>query len=345
MFTTTSPEITIGRHRVGRDHPVFIIAEIGATHHGKVEYALKLIELAAQCGAQATKLQTVNPDYSYCKGTLSHNIFTELQLSYEDLVKMKKAADALGIILFTTPGDFPSLELAKKLGFELMKVSSGLMTNAPLVEAVAKTGRPMIISSGMAYLDEIGRSVRVAREAGAAQIAALHCTSVYPAGDDLLNLRAIDMMSDALQIPVGYSDHSPDAFAAAISVAAGACIIEKHLAISHELAGPEAGTACDPDEFRRTVDAVRRASAVLGVRAKRPNQAEMEGRRLFRRSVISRRPIRAGARIGVDDVGLMRGTIEQIGLPPEMYPMVLGMVAAADIGENQPIHLGMLREP
>jgi N,N'-diacetyllegionaminate synthase len=342
MSIGNQPTVTVGNHTIGAGHPVFVVAEIGATHDGNIERALKLVELAAACGANAVKLQTVSPDHSYVKGTLSYEIFTQLRLSEPDLQRLKRAADAAGVILFTTPGDFPSLELAMRLGFPLMKVSSGLMTNLPLVRAVAKTGLPMFVSSGMAHLDEIGRTVRIAREAGARQIAAFHCTSVYPAADRLLNLSAIATMRAALDLPVGYSDHTADALACAVAVGMGAAMIEKHLAVSKELAGPEAGTACDPDEFARMVAFVRRASEMVGHGRKAPNAEEEEGRRLFRRSIITRRAIRKGERISGDDIGLMRGTLETIGLPPEFYDDVIGKVALRDIADNEPLRLGML---
>lgn len=337
-------EMKIGSRLIGPGHPVFVVAEIGATHHGRLDYALTLIELAKRCGAHAVKLQTVDPDWSYVKGTASYEIFTSLKLPKEHLVKMKQAADQLGLILFTTPGDWPSLELALELDFQLMKISSGLMTNSPLVEAVAKTGRPLIVSSGMAYLDEIGRTVRIARDAGCTNIAALHCTSVYPAPDRILNLRAIGLMSDSLQIPVGYSDHTNDSFACTIAVAAGACLLEKHLAISKELAGPEAGTACDPDEFKAAVDQVNRATAMLGRRIKAPMPEEQEGRKLFRRSIIARHAIPAGKRIEKDDIGLMRGTIDHVGLPPELYFEIIGRRATRAIAANEPIRMDCVGE-
>lgn len=335
----------IGSHQVGKRHPTFIIAEIGATHAGDVEQALKLIEVAGTLGVQAVKLQTVDPEYSYRKGTLSHEIFTTLKLPEEGLARMKKAADALGLILFTTPGDFPSLDLAIRLGFELMKISSGLMTNLPLVTAAAKIGKPLIISSGMAYLDEIARSLRVAREAGATELAALHCVSVYPCPDDLVNLRAIAAMETALGVPVGYSDHTFDALACVAAVAAGARILEKHLALSHELAGPEQGTACDPAEFKRMVEQVRRVDAMKGNGIKAPSAQEMNGRILNRRKLMALKPIARGEIIGTDNIGLMRGTIDDIGLEPEFYDRVIGMKAARDILDNEPIRLGMVLEP
>lgn len=340
----TAAPIRIGRHTVGAGHPTFIIAEIGATHAGDVERAEAMIAAAAEAGAQAVKLQTVNPDYSYCEGTLSHEVFQELQLSFEGLLRLKKAAQDKGLILFTTPGDFPSLEQAEKLDLELMKVSSGLMTNKPLIEGVARLGKPMIISSGMAYLDEIARSVRFARDAGADQIAVLHCTSCYPCPDEIVNLRAIPSLQKALGTPVGFSDHTADALAGVAAVAVGAAIIEKHMALSHELAGPEKGTACDPAEFAQMVRDVRRTEKLLGDGVKAPAPQESEGRLLHRRSVISVRAIPKGTVLTKDDISIMRGRKEHIGASPELFDSFLGRRANRNIAKNEPIEIGKVED-
>jgi len=335
--------IKFENYNIGSNQPVFIIAEIGATHGGDLNQALSLIETAKKVGAQAVKLQTVTPDYSYCHGTLSHDVFQELSLSIEEMHKMKIVAQDLGLILFSTPGDFPSLEIVKKLNFPIMKVSSGLMTNKPLVEAVAKTKKPLIISSGMAYLDEIARTVRFAKEAGADELAVLHCTSVYPCEDEFVNLNAIETMEKSLNLPIGYSDHTADEIACSFAVMKGAVIIEKHLALSHELAGPEKGTACDPKQFTAMVNNVRRAEKMMGSGIKAPNQEEELGRKLHRRSLISVRDIPKDKIIKDEDISIMRGTLEHIGDSPELYNDIIGLRANRDIKKNEPIKIGMFK--
>jgi N,N'-diacetyllegionaminate synthase len=328
-------------HNIGKNEPVFIIAEIGATHDGDINQALSLIEIAKKSGAQAVKLQTVTPDYSYCSGTLSHDVFQELSLNIEEMQKMKKVAEDLGLIIFSTPGDFPSLEMVQKLDFPIMKISSGLMTNKPLVEAVAKTKKPLIISSGMAYLDEIARTVRFAKEAGAKQLAVLHCTSVYPCEDKMVNLKAINTMEKSLNLPIGYSDHTADELACGFAVMKGAVIIEKHLALSHKLAGPEKGTACDPEQFIKMVTNVRRAEQMQGSGIKAPHTEENLGRKLHRRSLISVKSIPKGKIIEEGDISITRGTLEHIGASPELYNDIIGLRANRDIVKNEPIKIGM----
>lgn len=341
---STHVQATFGNYVVGDGHPTFVIAEIGATHAGDVEQALKLIEIAAELGAQAVKLQTVNPDYSYVPGTLSHQVFQTLQLSLDDMMRMKNAAKAHGLVLFSTPGDFPSLDLVKRADFEIMKVSSGLMTNKPLVEAVARLGKPMIISTGMAYLDEVARSVRFAREAGARELVVLHCTSLYPCPDQRLNLSAIPAMATALGVPVGFSDHSRDELAAPIAVVVGACAVEKHLALSHELAGPEKGTACDPDQFRKMVKGIRRAEAMRGDGVKAPAPEEAHGRVVHRRTIIACKAIPKGGKFSAENVSVMRGTEAHIGITPELFDSLIGLTAARDIARGEPVKLGLVAE-
>ena len=335
--------IKFSENLIGKNQPIFIIAEIGATHNGDLDQALLLIEAAKKSGAQAVKLQTVNPDYSYCEGTLSHEVFKDLSLNIEEMQKMKKVSDDLGLLLFSTPGDFPSLDIVQKLDFPIMKISSGLMTNKPLVEAVAKTRKPLIISSGMSYLDEISRTVRFAKDAGAKELAVLHCTSVYPCEDKLVNLNAIETMEKSLNLPIGYSDHTADELACGFAVMKGAVIIEKHLALSHELAGPEEGTACDPKQFDRMVKNVRRAEAMLGSGIKDPNLEENLGRKLHRRSLISVKEIPKDKIIEHGDISIMRGNIEHIGDSPELYNDIIGLRANINIKKNEPIKIGMFK--
>ena len=325
--------------------PVFIIAEIGATHDGNFEQALKLIKAAKNSGAHAVKLQTVVPEYSYCEGTLSFEVFNKLSLNIDEMAKLKKYADKIGIIIFSTPGDFPSLEIIKKLDFSLIKVSSGLMTNIPLVQEIAKLKKPMIISSGMAYLDEIARTVRFAKEAGAKDIAVLHCTSVYPCNDELVNISAIESMRNSLSLNVGFSDHTADDLACSFAVLKGAVIIEKHLALSHKLAGPEQGIACDPQLFKSMVKKVQRAKNMMGSGIKAPSKEEELGRLLHRRTIISVRKIPEGKIITKDDISIMRGTEEKhIGVSPEIYNNIIGLKSIREIQKNEPINIGMFTE-
>ena len=246
------------------------------------------------------------------------------------------------IIIFTTPGDFPSLDIVKKLNFPLIKISSGLMTNLPLVEEVAKLNKPVIISTGMAYMHEVERSCNLIVQYNK-NLAVLHCVSSYPSSDNTLNLNAIKISSN-LNILTGFSDHTYDEHAASIAVALGAIIVEKHLALSDELAGPEKGIACNPSIFKLMVQKIRRTEKMLGKGDKVPMDVEIEGRKLNRRTIISTNEIKKGEKITTKNIALMRGTLKHIGLNPEFYKQILGLTAIRNIKKNEPIKLGMLSE-
>lgn len=335
--------IKIGNNNIGKLSPTFIIAEIGATHAGSLERAFKLIKLAKKAGANAVKLQTVNPDFSYTRKSLSYKIFKKLNFSFEDLVKIKKEAKKNNLLIFSTPGDFPSLELIKKLNFPIIKISSGLMTNIPLIEEVAKTKKPIFISSGMAFMDEISKSVRILQNSGAKDILAFHCTSEYPCQDKNVNLSAIKHMHETLKLPVGFSDHTKDILASTLAISFGAVAIEKHLAVSDSLAGPEKGTACNPKEFSELVKNIRRAESIIGNGEKRPSELEMVERKVNRRTIFSVKKINKNEVFSKKNLGLMRGNLDKgLGLPPDVFNSLLGKHALTKIDKNEPIKIGMI---
>ena len=328
---------------IGINEKVFIIAEIGATHNGDLNQAFKLIDAAKDSGAQAVKLQTVVPDFSYCSGTLSHDIFTQLAFSIEELSKIKEYCLKKDIIIFTTPGDFPSLEMVKNLNLPLVKISSGLMNNLPLVEEVAKLNKPTILSTGMAYMHEVEKSCNLITKYNKSLVV-LHCVSSYPSADSKLNLNAIKKIASNLNLLTGFSDHTYDEHAASIAVALGAVVLEKHLALSDDLAGPEKGIACTPSTFKLMVQKIRRTEKMLGMGEKVPMDVEMQGRKLNRRTIISTNEIKKGEEITTKNIALMRGTLEHVGLNPEFYEQILGLTAIRNIEKNEPIKLGMLSE-
>ncbi len=336
-------EIKIDNYKIGNKHPIFIIAEIGATHGGNLNRALKLIKVAKASGANAVKLQTVNPDYSYTKDSLSYRIFKKLSFSLEDLKKIKAEAIRNKLLIFSTPGDFPSVDLVQKLNFPIIKISSGLMTNTPLIKAIAKLKKPVFISSGMAYLDELAKSIRILKSNGIKKILAFHCTSEYPCKSKNVNLKAIQFLHQTLKLPIGFSDHTRDILAATLSVSHGAVAVEKHLALSNSLAGPERGVACNPHEFSQMVNQIREAEKMLGDGNKNPSKSEMLGRKINRRTLFSIKKIKKGDKFSKTNLGLMRGNIRKgLGMSPDEYENIIKFYASQDIPENAPIKISMI---
>jgi sialic acid synthase SpsE len=214
--------IPFGNRKIGDGEPVLVIAEIGINHEGSAETCARMIEAAAAAGADSIKLQTIDADANYVRGTESHRLFSSCGLSREETANMFRLTRDLGMEPFTTVGDLKSLEWIERLDPAGHKISSGLLTTHPIVARAAQTGRTLIISTGLAEIADVEEAVAVARKSGPSPIALLQCTSLYPAPFDSLNLAAIRELAARFSVVAGFSDHSLGVEAAPLAVAAGA---------------------------------------------------------------------------------------------------------------------------
>ena len=296
----------LGQHTIGQGSPVFVIAEIGINHGGSVDLAHKMIDGAADAGADAVKFQTTDADASYVPGTPSYPVFADAALTFEEYQQLMAHCEERGVFFFTTPGDWPSLEMCARLSIPAIKISSGLMTNLPLVLASARMNVPLIISTGGTYLSEVTQLVEHLESAGATEFALLHCVSVYPAADDILNLGAIRSLQDLFSYPIGYSDHSMGSVACVSAVALGACVLEKHFSLSRDLPGGDNFLSAEPDEFAALVADVRASEQMLIGDGKTPNEQELSFRNRMRRRLVATADIATGDLLTVAVVGLMR---------------------------------------
>lgn len=351
-----SPTLTIGGRVVGPGHPVYVVAELSANHGGDFERALALVEAAKQAGADAVKLQTYTPDtltldsdaepFRVRGGTLwdgrtLHDLYREAQTPWEWQPRLKARADALGLDLFSSPFDDSSVEFLEAMGVPAYKIASFEIVDHALIRRAARTGKPLIISTGMANREEIGEAVRVARDAGAAGVALLKCTSAYPAPPEEMNLRAIPALAAAFDVPVGLSDHTLGSAAAVAAVALGACILEKHLTLSRSLGGPDAAFSAEPDELRDLVRAVRTAEAALGLADHGLGEAEARSR-AFRRSLFVVRDVKRGEVFTAENVRSIRPAG---GLAPKHLDAVLGRAAARDLVRGTPLAWDLVGDP
>ncbi len=316
--------INIAGRTVGAGNPVFVIAEIGINHGGDEALCARMIEAAAKTGADAVKLQTVTPEASYHPDTESYRLFRDAVLTRESMGRLADLAARNGIILFSTPGDPPALDLLRDLDHPAIKISSGLLTNLPLLRMAAQTGKPLILSTGMARLEEVEEAVSLAHEAGATQIAVLQCTSLYPAPADTLNLNAIASLEMRLGVPVGYSDHHDGALACIAAVAAGARLIEKHFTLDPGLAGADHAISLDPADFAGLVNSIRQVEAMLGSADKRPVEAELQLRSGRHRRLVAARDLESGETLEAEDILLMRLPAKSPGLDARAYDDVIG---------------------
>lgn len=328
---------------VGYGHEPFVIAEAGVNHNGKIALAMKLIDVAARAGAHAVKFQTFRAHQvvlpsgemaAYQKKNLGKTekqieMIKKLELPERSYPRLIAHSKRRKIIFFSTPhGSFASVDFLAKLHMPAYKIGSGDLTNLPLLRYAAHLGKPMIISTGMGTMAETQEAVQTILRAGNRQLAVLHATTNYPCPPNEVNLGAMQTMMRALNVPVGYSDHTEDATASVAAVALGACIIEKHFTLSHKLSGPDHIASLEPDALRRFIAAVKGAYRMLGNGQKRPNASERIIMPLVRRSLVTTKTIRKGEKFTKHNLDIKRpGT----GLAPKLYDTVLGKRAARDL--------------
>lgn len=304
--------------------PCFMIAEVGINHGGDENLCAELIAAAADSGADAVKLQTVTPEESYHPDTESYRLFKNATLSREANARMMETARKAGIILFSTPGDPAALRMLLDLHMPAVKISSGLLTNLPLIEMAAAGGRPLIMSTGMAKREEVRAAVDTARAAGCGELALLQCTSLYPAPAAALNLNAMAALTRIGNCPVGYSDHHGGHLAVLAAVAAGAKLIEKHFTLDASSPGGDHAISIEPAEFAEMVRAVREVESMLGSAEKGPTDAELPLRDGRHRRLVAARDLAAGTSVTASDIYLMRLPADRAALPAQRYHDVIG---------------------
>lgn len=344
---------SIRGRRIGAGEPAFVIAELSANHGGSLEKALALVRVAKECGADAVKIQTYTADtitidcdneYFQVKhgtiwdGTTLHRLYREAYTPWEWHRPIQEAVEREGMVFFSTPFDFTSVEFLESLDVPVYKIASFELVDLPLIEKIARTGKPAILSTGMATLREIDEAVRAFRDAGGAELTLLKCTSAYPAPPEEMNLRTIPHLAEAFQTPVGLSDHSLGFAASVAAVVLGACVIEKHLTLSRSDSGPDSAFSTEPAEFKAMVDAVRVAERALGRVSYDASEKEWSSRSL-RRSLFIVEDVKADEPFTNKNVRSIR---PGYGLPTKHIATVIGRCAARDLKRGTPLAWDML---
>ncbi len=328
---------------------VLIIAEAGVNHNGSLEMAKQLVDTAHECGADIVKFQTAKLDSLVSKSAQmadyqKKNIGVEesqkemlkkILLSYDEFVEIAYYCKEVGIIFLSTPFDIESIHFLNDMQ-DIWKVPSGEITNYPYLVEIAKTGKKVILSTGMAEMNEIQAAINVLNENGATDITILHCTTEYPVPIKDVNLNAMKTLKERLGYPVGYSDHTLGIEVDLAAVALGAEVIEKHFTLNRDFPGPDHKASLEPDELKAMVDGIRKLELALGSTEKKPSEAEVRNREVARKSIVANRKIVAGEILTADNVTTKRpGT----GINPMRWNEVIGTKAIRDFYEDELIEI------
>jgi pseudaminic acid synthase len=340
----------INNQSIGQGFPCYIIAEISANHNNDYKKAIQLIEAAKEAGADAVKMQTYTPDTMTIecyndyfkiksgpwKGRTLYDLYREASMPWEWQITLKKAADEIGICLFSTPFDVSSVDFLVKMDVPAFKIASFEIVDIPLLQYIASQNRPIILSTGMCTLSEIESAVNSICKAGNSEIALLKCISDYPANPDEMNLANIQVLKNTFDVISGLSDHSLCNEIAIAAVSLGASILEKHLTLRRSDGGPDSGFSLEPDEFRAMVSSIRTVEKAIGKPNFSPTNGEMKNIG-FRRSLFVVNDIRAGECFTMKNIRSIR---PGYGLAPIHFENILGRKCRVDIKKGTPLSWG-----
>lgn len=337
----------LGNRQIGPGLPVYVIAEMSANHNQDFDKAVKIIEAAKSAGADAVKLQTYtadtmtldcNNDFFTIKGTIwegknLHELYRQALTPWEWHPELKRICDRIGLTLFSTPFDPTSVDYLEDMDVPAYKIASFELVDIPLLRKVARTGKPIIMSTGMATPEEIDEALATIRAEGNEQIALLKCTSAYPAPLEEMNLNTIPSFIKTYGVPIGLSDHTLGGVAAVAAVALGACIVEKHLTLTRKDPGPDSAFSTEPHEFKAMVEDIRAVEKALGKASYEITEKQRENR-VFRRSLFVVKDVKVGEVFAADNLRSIR---PGHGLHTRYLDAVLGKKAAREIKKGEPL--------
>ena len=327
---------------------VYIIAEAGVNHNGRLDLALKLCDAAKAAGVDAVKFQTWKTELIITKGTKKaeyqeknlnndddqFTMLKKLELSYDNFQLVKQHCDEIGIQFLSTADETESLDFLVNLGMPFIKLGSGDITNIPYLRSVAKYGMPVILSTGMANLAQVAIAYDTLQEAGVKDISILHCTTNYPCPMNEVNLRAMQTMKEAFKCRVGYSDHTMGIEVPIAAVAMGAEIIEKHFTLDRNMEGPDHKASLEPQELKYMVDCIRNIEVALGDGIKKPNASEVEISKVVLKSIVAKSPVKKGDTLTPDNLTIKRAGS---GIPATHWDLLVGTKALRDFDIDEPI--------
>lgn len=346
LHSTQRTAVSIGPWNIGPEQPCFIIAEAGVNHNGSLDMALRLVDAALRAEANAVKFQTFvselvisanAPKAAYQRVTTAAaesqlEMVKKLEFPPHVFKEIQSYCNSVGILFLSTPFEEASADVLESLGVPAFKIPSGEITNFPFLEHVARKHRPMIVSTGMADLEEVREAVELIRNSGSAELILLHCVSSYPAKPAHVNLRAMQTLANEFSVPVGFSDHTLGIEIPLAAAALGASVIEKHLTLDKSLPGPDHRASLEPEEFAAMVRGIRTVESALGDGHKRPSPDELDTASVARKSLVSAHSLGRGTILAKDDIAIRRpGT----GLGPALRSELIGRRLSRDVQEGE----------
>ena len=344
----------IGEKEIGLNEPVFIIAELSANHMNDFDIAVKTIEAMVEAGADAVKFQTFTPDtitidcdneYFQIKqgtvwdGQVLHNLYEDAYMPWDWQPKLKKIAENLGLIVFSSPFDKTSVDFLEDMDVPAYKIASFEITDIPLIEYVASKGKPVIISTGIASFEDIELAVKTCLDADNDKIALLKCTSSYPAPLEEINLNTIPDIKEKFNVVVGLSDHTLGGEVSTAAIALGSNIIEKHFILDRTMGGPDSEFSMEPDDFKQMVDSIRNVEKALG-KISYELSDKMKANREFSRSLFAVRDMKKNEVITEENVHSIR---PGFGLHPKYLKEILGKKVNKDLKKGTPFELNFVK--
>ncbi|MGN0324844.1 MAG: pseudaminic acid synthase [Lachnospiraceae bacterium] len=340
-------DFSIGQRKIGDGNPAYLIAEMSANHAQDKSRALEIIHAAKEAGADCVKIQTYTADtitlncrnsyFTLDGGTWNgenlHDLYGKAYTPWEWQPDLKAEADKIGIDFFSTPFDPTAVDFLEEMGVQFYKIASFEVVDIPLIKKTAATGKPIIMSVGMATLPEIEEAVQAVYSMGNSQLALLKCSSSYPAIPTHMNLKTIPDMKERFRLPVGLSDHSMGSIAAVTAVALGANIIEKHFCLGREIENPDSSFSMEPEEYRKMAEEIRQAERAMGKVSYELSEEETSSRNI-RKSIFVSADIKKGERLTPKNIRVVRPAC---GMEPKYYEKVLGKRAKEDIAFGTPL--------
>jgi len=337
----------INNRLIGQNQPTYIVAEMSANHNQSYDEAIKIVETAKACGADAIKLQTYTPDTltidcgnkffrienTIWEGKKLYDLYQESYTPWEWHQELKNVAENIGLDFFSTPFDASAVHFLEKLNIPVYKIASFEIVDFPLINTVAKTGKPIIISTGMAKIEEIEEAVSILKKSDCTELALLKCTSSYPAKPEDANLRTIPHMLKTFNLPIGLSDHTPGIAVPIAAISLGACIVEKHFTLSRKNSAADSSFSLEPEEFKSMVDNIRIAEKALGTVSYTISKQQRTTFN-FRKSLFVVEDINAGQEFSIENVRSIR---PGDGIHTKYFKEILGKKAIKNVAKGTPV--------